>query len=124
MHQLGRMTKIKPSRPWLFQPVSYTHLDVYKRQAFNWSTAAHQDQIDSILSEAWRVLTQQAKLLISSGDGYQLDLKDLSFRLPETVYQCPVSRRFIDTPFEQLSPYTPRTDREMVVKVTPYTRCV
>ncbi|MDO7895075.1 hypothetical protein Q5Z23_36125, partial [Pseudomonas aeruginosa] len=49
------------------------------------------------------------------------DLKDLSFRLPETVYQCPVSRRFIDTPFEQLSPYTPRTDREMVVKVTPYT---
>lgn len=90
-------------------------------KAFNWSTAAHQDQIDSILSEAWRVLTQQAKLLISSGDGYQLDLKDLSFRLPETVYQCPVSRRFIDTPFEQLSPYTPRTDREMVVKVTPYT---
>ena len=90
-------------------------------KAFNLSTAAHQDQIDSILSEAWRVLTQQAKLLISSGDGYQLDLKDLSFRLPETVYLCPVSRRFIDTPFEQLSPYTPRTDREMVVKVTPYT---
>lgn len=90
-------------------------------KAFNWSTAAHLDQIDSILSEAWRVLTQQVKLLISSGDGYQLDLKDLSFRLPEMVYLCPVSRRFIDTPFEQLSPYTPRTDREMVVKVTPYT---
>lgn len=90
-------------------------------KAFNWSTAHHHDQIDSILSEAWRVLTQQAKLLTSSGDGYQLDLKDLSFRLPETVYLCPVSRRFIDTPFEQLSPYTPRTDREMVVRVTPYT---
>ncbi len=90
-------------------------------KAFNWSTAAHQNQIDSILSEAWRVLTQQAKLLTSSGDGYQLDLKDLSFRLAATVYLCPVSRRFINTPFEQLSPYTPRTDREMVVKVTPYT---
>lgn len=90
-------------------------------KAFNWSTAHHQDHIDSILNEAWHALTQQAKLLISSGDGYQLDLKDLSFRLPETVYLCPVSRRFIDTPFEQLSPYTPRTDREMVVKVTPYT---
>ena len=90
-------------------------------KAFNWSTAAHKDQIDSILSEAWRVLVQQAKLLIATGDGYQLNLKDLSFRLPETVYLCPVSRRFIDTPFEQLSPYTPRTDREMVVKVTPYT---
>jgi DEAD/DEAH box helicase domain-containing protein len=89
-------------------------------KAFNWSTATHHDQIDSILSEAWRVLTQHAKLLTSSGDGYQLDLKDLSFRLPEKVYLCPVSRRFIDTPFEQLSPYTPRTDREMVVKVTPY----
>ncbi len=88
-------------------------------KAFNWSTAAHQDHIDSILSEAWRVL--QGKLLTSFGDSYQLDLKELSFRLPETVYLCPVSRRFIDTPFEQLSPYTPRTDREMVVKVTPYT---
>lgn len=89
-------------------------------KAFNWSTAAHQDQIDSILGEAWRVLTQQVKLLTSLGDGYQLDLKDISFRLPEVVYLCPVSRRFIDTPFEQLSPYTPRTDREMVVRVTPY----
>jgi len=88
-------------------------------KAFNWSTAAHQDHIDSILSEAWRVL--QGKLLTSFGDSYQLDLKDLSFRLPETVYLCPVSRRFIDTPFEQLSPYTPRTDRDMVVKVRPYT---
>lgn len=90
-------------------------------KAFNWSTTTHQDQIDSILREAWQVLTQQAKLLISSGDGYQLDLKDLSFRLPSEVYLCPVSRRFIDTPFEQLSPYTPRTDREVVVKVTSYT---
>ena len=89
-------------------------------KAFNWSTAAHQDQIDSILSEAWRVLSQQVKLLTSLGDGYQLDLKDMSFRLPEVVYLCPVSRRLIDTPFEQLSPYTPRTDREMVVRVTPY----
>ncbi|WP_313489281.1 DEAD/DEAH box helicase [Stutzerimonas nitrititolerans] len=90
-------------------------------KAFNWSPAVHQDQIDSILGDAWRVLTQQVKLLTSFGDGYQLDLKDLSFRLPETVYLCPVSRRFIDTSFEQLSPYTPRTDRDMVVKVTPYT---
>lgn len=89
-------------------------------KAFNWSTTTHHDQIDSILSEGWRVLTQQAKLLTSSGEGYQLDLKDLSFRLPEKVYLCPVTRRFIDTPFEQLSPYTPRTNREMVVKVTPY----
>lgn len=90
-------------------------------KAFNWSTAGHQDHIDSILREAWSALTQQAKLLISSGDGYQLDFKDLSFRLPNEVYLCPVTRRFIDTPFEQLSPYTPRTDREMVVKVMPYT---
>ncbi len=90
-------------------------------KAFSWSHAVHRDQIDSILSDAWRVLTQQVKLLTSFGDGYQLDLKNLSFRLPETVYLCPVSRRFIDTPFELLSPYTPRTDREMVVKVTPNT---
>lgn len=90
-------------------------------KAFNWSTATHQDHIDSILSEAWLALTQQAKLLTLSGNGYHLNLKELSFRLPETVYLCPVSRRFIDTPFEQLSPYTPRTDRKMVVKVTPYT---
>ncbi|MEL1218809.1 DEAD/DEAH box helicase [Aeromonas hydrophila] len=90
-------------------------------KAFNWSPTLHQDQIDSILNEAWVALTQHAKLLISSGDGYQLDLRGISFRLPHEVYFCPVSRRFIDTPFEGLSPYTPRTDREMVVKVVPYT---
>ncbi len=89
-------------------------------KAFNWSPLAHQNQIDSILGDAWRVLTQQIKLLTSFGDGYQLELKELVFRLPETVYLCPVSRRFIDTSFEQLSPYTPRTDRDMVVRVTPY----
>ena len=89
-------------------------------KAFNWSTALHQDQIDSILSEAWRVLTKQTDLLKSTGDGYQLDLKELSFRLPETVYLCPVSRRFIDSSFELLSPYTPRTDRDTVVKLMPY----
>lgn len=89
-------------------------------KAFNWSPTLHQDQIDAILRDAWHALTQQAKLLISTGEGYQLDLKDLSFRLPEEVYLCPVTRRFIDSPFEQLSPYTPRTDREMVVKVVPY----
>lgn len=90
-------------------------------KAFNWSPTLHQDQIDSILHEAWVALTQDAKLFISSGDGYQIDLRDISFRLPHEVYFCPVSRRFIDTPFEGLSPYTPRTDREMVVKVVPYT---
>lgn len=90
-------------------------------KAFKWSIATHQDHIDSILRDAWNVLTQQSKLLISSGDGYQLDFKDMSLRLPNEVYLCPVSRRFIDAPFEQLSPYTPRTDREMVVKVMPYT---
>lgn len=89
-------------------------------KAFNWSPTLHQDQIDAILKDAWYALTQQAKLLISTGDGYQLDLKDISFRLPEEVYLCPVTRRFIDSPFEQLSPYTPRTDREMIVKVVPY----
>ncbi|CAI1209983.1 DEAD/DEAH box helicase [Serratia fonticola] len=90
-------------------------------KAFNWSKTTHQDQIDLILREAWLVLTQQAKLLISSGDGYQLDLREISFRLPNEVYLCPVSRRFIDTPFEHLSPYTPRTDRDMIVKAIPYT---
>lgn len=88
-------------------------------KAFNWSAAVHQDHIDSILRDAWDTLIR-ASLLTSYGDGYQFDLKDMSFRLPETVYLCPISRRFIDTPFEQLSPYTPRTDRDMVVRVTPH----
>lgn len=90
-------------------------------KAFGWSVSTHHDQIDAILREAWNAFTQQAKLLGFSGDGYQLELKDLSFQIPEKVYLCPVSRRFLDTPFEQLSPFTPRTEREMVVKVTPYT---
>ncbi|WP_292258203.1 hypothetical protein, partial [Marinospirillum sp.] len=51
-------------------------------KAFDWSTEHHQDQIDSILSEAWQALTQQANLLTTAGDGYQLNLNALSFRLP------------------------------------------
>lgn len=89
-------------------------------KAFNWSAKTHQDQIDSILQDAWKALTTTANLLISSGDGYQFDLKNMSFSLPKAVYRCPVTRRFIDTTFEQLSPYTPRTDRDVVVKVTPF----
>lgn len=90
-------------------------------KAFNWSTDKNRDQIDSILREAWDALILEAKLLTSFGDGYKIKLEDFSFSIPENVYFCEVTRRFIDTPFEGLSPYTPRAERSKVVKVIPYT---
>lgn len=88
-------------------------------KAFNWSTETHHDQIDSILLEAWDKLVQ-AQLLTLFGEGYRMSLEKISFSLTNEVYFCPVARRFIDTPFEQLSPYTPRSDRAKMIKVTPY----
>lgn len=89
-------------------------------KAFKWSIEKNRDQIDSILRDAWTALVHEARLLTFFGNGYKINLEDFSFKIPESVYLCPVTRRFIDTPFMELSPYTPRTDRNMVVKVTHY----
>lgn len=89
-------------------------------KAFKWSTEENRDKIDSILRDAWEALVHKAGLLTSFDNGYKIVLKDFSFKVPESVYLCPITRRFIDTPFMGLSPYTPRTDRNMEVKVTPY----
>lgn len=120
-------TNDKPGRRFVRWPSVNKGSSVQSRlilmlcKAFGWSVQTHDQEIDSILQDAWQVLTQQVRLLTNKADGYQLDLADLSFRLPKTVYFCTVSRRFIDTPFEGLSPYTPRNDRNHVAIVKPYT---
>lgn len=88
-------------------------------KAFGWDPEANQDRINSLLLSAWRDLTQTVQLLTKSGDEFQLSLKDLSFRLPSSLSICPVTRRFIDTTLEGISPYTPQTNRQAVIRVEP-----
>jgi len=87
-------------------------------KAFNWDVAVHQDQLNSILRGAWSALTQSQ--LLASYDGYfQLPLSNLSFKISEHVSLCPVTQRFIDTTFDGLTPYTPKTDRKKVIRAQP-----
>lgn len=87
-------------------------------KAFDWDVTTHQDQLNSILQGAWSALTQ-SQLLASYDGRFQFPLSNISFKFPERVGLCPVTQRFIDTAFDGLTPYTPRTDRKKVIRVEP-----
>jgi len=89
-------------------------------KAFNWNpkNETHSDSINSILDVAWSDLVK-AKLLKLFDESYKLTLEQLSFSIPDQVYFCPITRRFIDTPFMSLTPYTPRTQRGNYAQVKP-----
>ena len=73
--------------------------------AFGLSSDSSADKLNYFLEEAWRALTDTTKLLTGEARGVQLDLNKLHFRLSSTVWQCPVTRKFLDTVFVNLSPY-------------------
>lgn len=73
--------------------------------AFGLSPDTSADKLDYFLQEAWEALTDTTKLLTGEARGVQLDLNKLHFRLSSTVWQCPVTRKFLDTVFANLSPY-------------------
>lgn len=111
----------KPSMIWpLAAPGVSSRPVLLLCKAFDWDVKTHQDQLNSILQGAWTALTQSR--LLESYDGYfQLPLGNMSFKLTERVGLCPVTQRFIDTAFEGLTPYTPRTDRKKVIRTEPMT---
>ncbi|WGV20882.1 DEAD/DEAH box helicase [Pseudomonas putida] len=89
--------------------------------AFGWPTDANEDRINFLLQEAWRALTKETGLLTGDSQGVQLDLRKLHFRLSSTVSLCPVTRRFLDTAFCNLSPYGAQGSQDPHTRLPAYT---
>lgn len=82
-----------------------------------WEDAAlHRDEIDSWLRQAWVELCRLG-LLVKSKDGYRLDFARTCLRLISQAGICPVTRRFLDTPLNGLTPYTPPKAPDAVSRV-------
>lgn len=109
-HLLPPKTKESPGRRFKIWPQVTTNTRQSRPinllcNAFGWSAETDAEKVDSILQEAWRALTKDTGLLIGESQGVQLDLRKLHFRLSNSVSLCPVTRRFLDTVFCNLSPY-------------------
>lgn len=76
------------------------------QKAFGWEDESYRDRVDLVMGEAWDALVKDAKLLRPSGDGFNLRFEDIQFCLIPRAGICPITRRFLDTTFEKLSPYT------------------
>lgn len=70
-----------------------------------------QDKINAILVQAWKALTEQTKLLTQTTNlgqkTFQLDFKNVSLTIPQKVYICPITNRFLDTTLKGYTPYLP-----------------
>lgn len=69
-------------------------------------TLAQQDSLNNILEQAWNALVA-AQLLSPVDNGFQLQLRDMSFSLQRNAWVCPITRRFLDTTFRGFTPYLP-----------------
>jgi hypothetical protein len=134
---LQRFVGIRISPKWLLAPTSsevadsrHTHWVQVKAnssrqprpiklllKSTGWDVDSKRDQIDSLLRAAWADLTERAGILIKSEDGYRLDFAKVALRTVTRAGICPVSRRFIDTPFMGMTPYTPTKAPDAVCKV-------
>lgn len=65
-----------------------------------------EDRIDSVLLAAWDALNG-AGLLQQDGDGRVLPLDRLAFSAMDHAWICPVTRRFLDTTLQGVTPYLP-----------------
>lgn len=72
-----------------------------------------QDKLDEILEEAWNELSLRTQLLTRTDSGYLLSMDRLSFTVPEKVWVCPITRRFIDKTIRGITPYLPSLKSEV-----------
>lgn len=73
----------------------------------NPDTTEGEDIIDEILEWAWLDLTR-TQTLTRKESGYILDLEKISFIVPEKVWICPITRRFLDKTVRKITPYLPK----------------
>ncbi|RDE49212.1 MAG: DUF1998 domain-containing protein [Candidatus Accumulibacter meliphilus] len=69
--------------------------------------ALGEDRVDAILLAAWDALIA-ANLLRQGGDGRVLALESLAFSPMTKAWICPVTRRFLDTTIQGVTPYLPQ----------------
>ncbi|WP_341646473.1 helicase-related protein [Thauera sp. SDU_THAU2] len=69
----------------------------------------HEDILDGILLDAWHALTSASNVLTLDANGYTLHLEGMAFLPMAEAWQCPVTRRFLDTTLRGVTPYLPRT---------------
>lgn len=73
---------------------------------FGWSAEANRTAIDAILQAAWEQLTADSvRILCKEDNGYALDFSQLELQLITQAALCPITRRFLDTPFKGTTPY-------------------
>lgn len=88
--------------------------------AVNIGEASGQDAIDECLSRAWSDLIA-VSLLQPTGDGHILRLESLAFSAVRQAWLCPVTRRFLDTTVQGVTPYLPLNatkDTSLCEKIT------
>lgn len=81
-------------------------------------TTEGEDIIDEVLECAWHDLTSKTQTLTRKDSGYILELSSISFTIPEKVWICPITRRFLDKTVRGITPYLPKAgDGEYVCEV-------
>ncbi|MCH8542945.1 MAG: DEAD/DEAH box helicase [Alcanivorax sp.] len=73
---------------------------------FDMAAPTTEDRIDAILQAAWGDLVRLGLLKLGD-DGRTLPLDALAFRVIDTAWVCPVTRRFLDTTLRGVTPYLP-----------------
>lgn len=69
-----------------------------------WALPSKTDTVNSLLQAAWTDLVAKG-VLVKAGTAYRLDFSTVNLRLVTQAGVCPVTRRFLDTVFEGVSPY-------------------
>jgi len=64
--------------------------------------------LDLTLRELWNTITSSTRAVQVVGEGRQLRMSaGTAFAIPESVWQCPYTRKAFDLTFRGISPYTP-----------------
>jgi DEAD/DEAH box helicase domain-containing protein len=69
-------------------------------------TPAEKDVVNSILEQAWNALVR-VQLLRQVGNGFQMNISDMSFSLIKKAWVCPITQKFLDSTFNGFTPYLP-----------------
>ncbi|XOV94585.1 MAG: DEAD/DEAH box helicase [Bacteroidota bacterium] len=70
-------------------------------------TKEQEDQLNSIMIQAWNILRGNNGVLTTLTDGFQMDLSKMNFKSIAEAFVCPVSQRLLDVTFRGLTPYIP-----------------
>lgn len=71
-------------------------------------TSLGADKVDAALTSAWRALTEGSGILYSNSGGRRvLPLSQIAFTPITNAWICPLTRRFLDTTIQDITPYLP-----------------